>query len=174
VVTRAGNAVSANALYMWPHDFVNVLAGRLREDESRRFSRYLCLGQQPSDDEQFGAATAQVMGEALDPGVQRKRVRVIHAETPVTPEAAARRADLELRSALVDAWAAEYTVQGWRGSAGRLWRSNELVPIEDQLLDLSGAYLLVEVTYTLNASGTLSLLRFALPAAMDPNRSLGA
>ena len=61
-----------------------------------------------------------------------------------------------------------YKVQGWRQSSGALWVPNQTVRVIDPIIGFDREMLIVEVDYTLDASGTVATLSVSPPEAVLP------
>lgn len=156
---------SANGLSMRPFQSVNVLSGRVKRDESNRYSTYTVRGQAKGTDENFGRAAAQVTATIEDSGVTRYRPLIMSGQTDMTTAVATGQAMKERQSRLASAFEAEYEVAGWKGSAGELWRENRTVQVSDDLLSISQPLLVFAVNYTISDNGTRATLRLILPEA---------
>ena len=66
------------------------------------------------------------------------------------------------------ALASTYKVQGWRQSTGALWVPNQTVRVIDPIIGFDREMLIVEVEYSLDASGTVATLSVAPPEAVMP------
>lgn len=61
-----------------------------------------------------------------------------------------------------------YTVPGWRGASGALWRPNTLARVDDAFLGIARELLIVSVTFLLSAEdGTVTELEVAPPEAFE-------
>lgn len=156
-----------NTLAKQRQQATNVLGGRVRRDESNRYSSYTVRGQAKGTDESFGREVAHVSATAEDSGVTRYRPLIMSGQTDMTPQIAAGQAMKERQSRLVSAFEAEYEVHGWKGAAGELWRENRVVDVGDDLLSISQPLLVFAVTYTITDNGTRATLKLILPEAKE-------
>ena len=58
---------------------------------------------------------------------------------------------------------ASYTIQGWRQSDGTLWRPNQFIRVEDEILKRSDLMLVTKIIFQLSASGMITTLEVSLP-----------
>lgn len=156
---------TANGIVKRKNNPTNTLAGRVKRDESNRYSSYTVRGQAKGTDENFGRAAAQISATVEDSGVTRYRPLILSGQTDMTPAIAAGQAMKERQSRLASAFEAEYEVVGWKGSAGELWRENRTVQVSDDLLSISQPLLVFAVNYQISDNGTRSTLRLILPEA---------
>ena len=77
------------------------------------------------------------------------------------------RAQWEASTRAGRALTARYTVQGWRGAKGELWRPNTLVKVEDEWLGIERDLLIVSCTYKLSDNGTITELQLAPKEAYE-------
>lgn len=111
-----------------------------------------------------GAQTLQRRGEgrATDPEVTRYRPRVVVSEGQAEGVSMQDRANWEVRIAAGKSRRVRYTVPGWRGREGALWRPNTRVKVQDAYLDLDRELLISNVTYSLGLDGgTLTEIQVA-------------
>jgi prophage tail gpP-like protein len=71
------------------------------------------------------------------------------------------RADHEVRVAAGKSRRVRYTVPGWRGSSGALWKPNTKVWVEDAFLELERELLISNVVFSLTDQGTVTELQVA-------------
>lgn len=105
---------------------------------------------------------ARTEGRATDPDVERYRPRVVIAEAQGEGITFAQRAAMEVRLAAGKSRRVRYTVPGWRGAGGALWRPNTRAMVEDAYLELARELLIANVTFSLGADGgTVTELQLA-------------
>ncbi|MGY6214992.1 phage baseplate assembly protein [Methylolobus aquaticus] len=169
VLSRTAGAVTRNEIIVMPGQQVNALGASYRNDESHRFNTYRVIGQAAPTDDSFGLDAAQIMAEVTDPDIGRNRLKIITAETGLTTVQAQTRAIQERQAAIAESFGIEYIVQGWRGSAGALWRENERVNVRDDILGVRRQLLVDTVNYIQDESGgTTCRLALVLPEARMP------
>lgn len=95
---------------------------------------------------------SQGQARARDAEVTRHRPRLLIAEAAAAPGAPnfQTRADWEVRTAAARSRRVTYTVPGWRGPQGALWRPNTLVWVRDKFLDLDREMLVAAVIFRLD------------------------
>jgi prophage tail gpP-like protein len=157
LLTRAGQGgEAAGALRLGGQDG-NIRRANGSFDFKERHSVVVVRGQAE------GSATGgQGQARATDPDVTRYRPRVVLAEGQGEGVTFQDRATWEVRVAAGKGRRVRYTVPGWRGRSGALWRPNTRAMVEDAYLDLSRELLISNVTYSLTPDGgTLTELQLA-------------
>jgi prophage tail gpP-like protein len=105
---------------------------------------------------------------ATDPAIRRHRPRVIVAEAAGDAPAFRDRAAWEVRHAAGQGTRVAYTVPGWRGARGALWRIGTMVPVTDAWLGAETELLVATVLFSLTArEGSLTEVELTLPDAYD-------
>lgn len=157
LLTRAGEGgEAAGALRLGGEDG-NIRRANGSFEFQERHSLVVVRGQAE------GSSTAgQGQARATDPDVTRYRPRVVVSEGQGEGVTFQDRANWEVRVAAGKSRRVRYTVPGWRGRTGALWRPNTRVMVQDAYLDLSRELLISNVTYSLsNEGGTLTELQVA-------------
>ena len=134
----------------------NVLAANSNFEYTNRFSRYIVQSQNPNAGMAIWHGSAR--GEFFDHAVKRYRPILLPAEGLASNAICKKRAQLEASVRAAKSNILNVTVQGWRQrtSAGTLWQSNYLVPVDIFPLFIDSTLLIVEVNYTQNnEDGTL-------------------
>lgn len=108
-------------------------------------------------------------GRAADPVVTRYRPKVSHTKTQSGGASVREQAEWMMRVARAKADQVKHTVQDWRaGDEAKLWRTNELVLVEDRYAGLNGDMLIGRIEFSYGEKGghrtTLGLYG---PAAFD-------
>ncbi|MBX9595012.1 MAG: hypothetical protein K2X46_11650 [Roseomonas sp.] len=164
----------------------NVRRARGTFDHSQRFSEVIVRGQ--GEGQSLGRGlfdvtnparpvviegantvmTARAQGRATDAAIRRSRPRVVIAEAAGEGPSFQDRASWECRNAAGKGTRIAYTLPGWRGSFGRLWRTNTKVPVLDRYLGVDEQLLVCGVVYSLTPSeGSLTEVEVTLPDAYD-------
>ncbi|SMF77459.1 Mu-like prophage tail protein gpP [Tistlia consotensis] len=156
LLTRAGLGGTAAGALQLGGERGNVLRASGTFSHRERFSQYVVRGQQEGTDTLTAAEAAAPEARVTDAAISRWRPTIILAETQGDGATFAERAAWAARVAAGRTRRARYTVQGWRGSSGRLWRPNTLVQVTDSYLDLARELLITAVTWTLSEQGTLT------------------
>jgi len=165
VLSRVGTQQAASGFT----EGINVEAANVVYSMDQRFSEYVALIQSVDVFEDTGNG-GNLLGYAYDQFVSRHRRRVIIAEAPGGGQnIALLRAQWEAarrfgRSSLV-----QIVTDSWRDSAGALYTPNTLVPLSLPALKTTGkTWLIGEVTYRQDASGTHADLMVMPPEAFTP------
>jgi len=112
--------------------------------------------------------TARAQGRATDAAIRRSRPRVVIAEAAGEGPSFQDRASWECRNAAGKGTRIAYTLPGWRGSFGRLWRTNTKVAVLDRYLGVQEQLLVCGVVYSLTpGDGSLTEVEVTLPDAYD-------
>lgn len=164
----------------------NVRRARATFDHSNRFSTVAVRGQ--AEGEALGRGLyditnraqprlieggervlrARGQGRATDPAITRHRPRVIIAEHAGEGPSMQDRAAWEVRNAAGKGTRIAYTLPGWRGESGELWRTNTTVPVVDQWLGVEVELLVCGVVFSLTPTdGSLTEVEVTLPDAYD-------
>lgn len=164
VLTRAGAESATTAIRLGD----NVLAGEITVDVAGVFSEYRCKGQRDGNDDDNGLAIVQAFGSTTDPGVTRRRVMVLHAETKASSADCKRRAQWEAAARVGRSVKLRFDLAGWRQDAGgELWATNLLVAVDDERLGVRAPLLVSSVRYRQDAGGTVCRLEVVPPAAFE-------
>ncbi|WP_338664988.1 hypothetical protein VQH23_07385 [Pararoseomonas sp. SCSIO 73927] len=103
--------------------------------------------------------TLRGQGRARDAEIGRYRPKVIIAETQGGGASFQERAEWDVRVAAGRSRRPTYTVPGWRGSTGALWRPNTMVPVADAYLDVREELLVAGVKWAVTQDGSLTELQ---------------
>ena len=107
-------------------------------------------------------------GRAEDAAIGRFRPRVIVGETAGEAGTFEARAKWEVRHAAGQGTRVAYTVPGWRGASGALWRTNTLAAVSDRWLGVEASLLVATVVFSLTPSdGTVTEVEVTLPDAYE-------
>ncbi|HLJ64913.1 MAG TPA: hypothetical protein VKT70_12445, partial [Stellaceae bacterium] len=121
--TRAGAARPNTVIRLGE----NALRLSGRRSDRERFQSYLVIGQGAANNGTAPAAAYGPKGMAEDPGITRYRPFIVAAEIAGSdPALYTQRAQWEASVRYGRAWRFSYRVQGWRDSAGQLWRPNAM------------------------------------------------
>lgn len=115
-----------------------------------------------------GLIAARSQARQADQAIGRYRPRVIVAETAGAAQSFADRAAWEVRAAAGRSVRVAYTLPGWRGASGALWRTMTLARVTDRFLGVDADLLISGVVYSLTPQGgSLTELEVTLPDAYD-------
>lgn len=135
-----------------------------------RFSTYQVSGQRSGNDDDFGAATTTALrAKTADAAISRYRPMAVQQTGQATGESCIARAEFEARQRAARTDETTYTVWGWRQGDGTLWQPNQRVIVFDPICGFDNRELLIsEVSFSKDASGTLTELRVGPPDAYLP------
>lgn len=157
ILTRAGEGGdAAGALRLGGNDG-NILRANGSFDVAQRHDVVVVRGQAQGESEDAPQGEAR----ARDEDILRYRPKVILAEAQGEGVTFQDRATHEVRVAAGKSRRVRYTVPGWRGSSGALWRPNTKVWVEDAFLELERELLISNVTFSLTDQGTVTELQVA-------------
>jgi prophage tail gpP-like protein len=141
----------------------------VRFSDRERFSHYIVLAQTPGGSGDIDAErSAGIVGDDFDPGIQRYRPLIVFAEEPLSDILSLNtRARWEATVRQARGRRADYTVQGWRDSAGALWAPNRLVRVEDDFAGLHEDMLIAGVRLRLDDDGERAVLTVVGARAFD-------
>jgi len=163
LLTQASDVKSSNII-----DGSNVLSARMVLDESNKYSKITVKGQARGSDDVNGIRATQLSASAEDETIGRTRELIIHAQNDATNADVKKLAEWEVAARSAKGFGISYTLQGWKGSAGKMWFENQLVPVRDKVLKVSDEYLIVSVEYVIGKGGTVVNLELADPNAYVP------
>lgn len=163
ILSRTGKRKAAGGIALG----VNVEAATLSLTMDQRFSEYVVINQ--------GALAVQELkiGPDVfafkDPLVPRLRPKYLLVENQDAEYVVAKaKAQWEMNRRLGRAHVLSVTVSSWRDSAGRLWEPNTLCHLSlDRLGVVDKTWLIGEVTYQRDSSGTHAQLTLMPPQAFD-------
>lgn len=184
VLTRAGaagsgagrivmgkNVLAARAVFNWQERHSDVFVAGASEGGSVGDAIYATA---PGGTEftliegQPGRGARGAKARARDTKVQRYRPKLILAEGAAGPAALQVRADWEVRVAAGRSAELTYTLPGWRGASGAIWKPNTIVRVEDRRLDIDREMLISAVKLILDGQrGSRSELTLVPPDAFD-------
>lgn len=132
----------------------NILEVKAKYSLKERYSKYLVEGQREGYDSPPSTSDTH-----YDPSVKRFRPLTILADEQADKRYCKARAAWEATTRAGKASPIVITVQGWTMPNGRLWRPNFLYNVNAPSVRVNNVELLVaEISYTLNDSGTKTVL----------------
>ena len=179
VLSRTGSEAQAGVLEM-PGTLSRL---GVRQDVSKRFSRYVVLSQvgsassaMPSPDPEAmaaeppgGGVQPAVNAVALDARVPRYRPHILQAEEAATAAEAQTRADWQRSHAVGRSLTVTLTVPGtWRDEAGALFRTNRRQQVRAERYGLDDELLIVSVAYGLDRNGRHTTRTLGPPEGYTP------
>lgn len=115
-----------------------------------------------------GLLAARSQARQVDEAIGRYRPRVVVAETAGAAQSFADRAAWEVRAAAGRSVRVQYTLPGWRGASGALWRTMTLARVKDRFLGVDADLLISGVVFSLTPQGgSLTEVEVTLPDAYD-------
>jgi prophage tail gpP-like protein len=155
----------------------NVLAAEIKHSHAELYSSITVKGQASGAsaseyDLSHAAAESSVERKEIGAsrrmsGVDRHRPLVIVAETQADAARCRQRAEWEAGSREAKSKKISVTVQGWRQSDGQLWQINQTVQLVAPWLRADGRWLISELNYTLDETGTKTVLTLVGVKAFD-------
>ena len=144
---------------------VNVLEGSRAIDSSKMYSDYVVLGQAANVTSELPVSSNHLRAEVRDSSCRRSRCLVQLEKGNASTEILRKRVGVLKAVSGGEADILNYKLQGWRQRSGSLWKVNCSVKVIDSLMevDLSRSWIIVEVTYSLSASGTTCSLQLKNP-----------
>lgn len=139
----------------------NILSARAEFSWKERFSKYTVKGQDTGNDDQNGAAVAQISGAVTDETINRYRPLIVLAESHGSGVTLRDRAEWERNVRAGRGARGTISVQGWRHAGGDIWRPNTLVRVVSPMIYLDADMLIVGCAYTLDEGGTRTELSIA-------------
>lgn len=139
----------------------NILSADIALDYKDTFSSYTAKGQRSGNDFDEAGSNISISSSVTDNTVKRNRNLIIQMSGQISTLDCKQRVTYEKVFRAAKALETTYTVQGWRQGDGSLWQPNTLVRVIDSVIGLDVEWLIVEVTYKLDSSGTVTTLRVA-------------
>ena len=135
----------------------NIKNANASFEGSKLFKYYKCIGHQKGTTGNAGAKS-QTDGKGEDKDVTRMRFKVLSADNHATNDDCNQAAQNEADYQRAQFKKVTYTVVGWRQSNGSLWKINQVVRVDDDMLDLHEEMVIQKVVYNLSSSGTTTQL----------------
>ena len=172
-ITRGGRAGQATETL---ETGCNILAGEIRNSHAELYSSITVKGQASgaSADEYdltraapSGSVSAGPAATSRMSGIGRHRPLIIVSETQADAARCRQRAEWEAGNREAKSKKISVTVQGWRQSDGQLWQINQAVPLIAPWLRSDGQWLISALVFTLDESGTKTVLTLVNKNAFD-------
>lgn len=169
VLAQAASVVAASGFT----EGQNVQFASMTFSSDQRFSDYQCFMQSMDVLGDIGEG-GNLLATAKDPGMARHRLRMIISESPGGGlDFAQKRVTWEANRRIGRSAQLHVVTDGWRDGAGALWAPNTLVPLSLPTLkcgseDEKALWLVTEVTYRRDNSGTTCALTIMRPEAFLP------
>lgn len=150
---------------------VNMKKFNSKHSWKERYSEIVMKGQVPGDDQENGAAAAQLKAAAKDGEIARYRPLVVIAEHGTSTKSLAERAAWEVKVRMGRGKRGGCTVVGWRtgedGQEGPLWQPNTLVQVTSERMNIDMELLIISCSYQLTEQGKVTDLTFARREAFE-------
>lgn len=176
VITRTGSEKADSSIVhisegAWAKN--NVLEAHVSYDESQRFYEYRIHSQDnPSanpTNTKTNKSVSSKLGVAHDDAIRKSRFLDLDAESTGDNTILKRRAEWEANIRKARSMTYSCTLQGHTSSsAGKPWKPNLLVQVEDQFALIISDLLIKSVEYTLDEGGTKTQLEIVSPNSYDP------
>lgn len=166
VVQSIGNGSSTGRLVHKLSDGKgnNILSGSGTYSSRECFRDYYVKSQMAGSDEIGGEDITGIEGHAVDSEIKRYRPIVLTAESSMDAGTAQTRAEWERSNRRGKGQNWEFTVQGWRNSAGNLWAPNSFVTVDDDFIRIKGQLIISGIKLSAG-SGTKTALKVSPPDA---------
>lgn len=139
----------------------NILSADSPLDYKDIYSSYTAKGQRSGNDYDEAASNVGISANIAEKTVTRNRNLIIQMSGQINAIDCKQRVTYERVYRAAKALETTFTVQGWRQGDGSLWQPNTLVRVIDSVIGLDVEWLIVEVNYKLDNSGTITTLRVA-------------
>ena len=116
-----------------------------------------------------GAVQTAQRVETRDPDVPRYRPHIGLAESQMTLDQMRHRVEWQKRFAFGQSIAATITVPGWRQPNNTLWRVNQMVAVDCEMLGVKQDLLISAITWSLSEAGHETEFTLNPPAAFEPD-----
>lgn len=150
------------------------------EDYSGRYSQYICRGQPRGNGSTWTKDNIQLLGEAIDAGIDRYRPLVLIAEKKMTATEIAKRAAWEAQVRAGRAIKSDVTVRGWyqdpeNEEGSRPWEIGEIVELIDESWKINAELVISSVSFSLaEGAGRITTLELSPPEIFkaDPGETI--
>lgn len=153
----------------------NIISASATLTEAERHSPVIVRGQSSKG---VGAGALRPEGRAIDPGVTRKRPRIIVHESETTAEKLKERAERRVAHAAGYGRTAQVVVSGWRDQGGRIFEPHFLIMLADPRIYCNQVMGIQSVTLTQSIAaggpGTRATLSLVDPQALNGEAGDGA
>lgn len=177
VITTAGKGGQSGTVLAMGS---NILSASIDRDFSQSYSSVTVKGQVSAADlSQFDLSSAspsytdKKTATPVPGGVNRHRPLVLVSETQADGERCRKRAENEQARRKGKEIKISITVQGWRQDDGSLWTINQMVQLVDPYLRADGWWLISEVAFQLDESGSITKLTLCSPEGYSPKGKKG-
>ncbi|MBK68028.1 MAG: hypothetical protein CMP22_07865 [Rickettsiales bacterium] len=148
----------------------NVASIEVNQDFTDRFSEYKVVGQSQGDDSLFGVDASSPTGKATDRRIKRYRPLTIQHDENTTYSIAKKRAEWEATVRATRSLNISVSVPLWTISedSNVLWQVNQIVSLKADQIGLSGNFLISSLRFSLDESGSKTILDLVRPDAYQP------
>lgn len=176
IITRAGLGGASYDTLTWGK---NLLSFDYEHSAANTFSEITIKGQGGGAD--AGRLSLATVGERVMPKATvkaapsariagasaRHRPLIMQAEDQADAERCKRRAEWEVGTREAKSKKVQCKVQGWRQSNGDLWAINTTAQVISPFTDIASEWIIANITYSLDQSGTITDMMLYSPAAFD-------
>lgn len=136
---------------------INIKQAVLTEDHTERFHSYIIKSQTATSQQwDMTQAIATPSAKAFDKNIRKARTKVLMAENGASLGECKKRAQWQRNIAEARSLVLNIVVQGIEHAPGQLWCVNRLVKVIDEKLDINDAFLIAEITYSLDSEDGLT------------------
>jgi prophage tail gpP-like protein len=162
-LTRAGTNSLADSLVLGE----NIKEGSLEQNNMDRFSIYHVKGQGAGGDTLSLGDFTQPSGSQEDEIINRYRPIVILSDQASNNAECRNFARWEARVRAGRSRLPSYIVQGWTMADGNPWPLNSLVEVVDDFIGISEKFIISDISFTLDQSGSETGLNLVKPETYD-------
>ena len=161
-LTRAGKERIATPLILGE----NILSAEGAFSMRERFSHYHTIGQQQGWEENNGAASAHIAGQAEDVAM-RYRPTVLDVDNVTGKAKIQQHAEWQRNVNYGRSRQVTYTVNGWQHEDD-IWRTNRLVKVIDGYMGIVDQWLMIrDIEFVLDEKGQRTMLTLVPPEGLD-------
>ena len=136
-----------------------------KQNADKVFSEYIMVGQSTNALSELSTSANQSKAVEKNASVTRPRSQAVQVSGNVSTTSLRKRVAMQRDVSVGASDSVSYTMTGWRQKNGSLWKINQLVKIQDDILGLDVEWLVTAVNFEISNGGTLVTIGCQSPLA---------
>ncbi len=136
-----------------------------KQNADKVFSEYIMVGQSTNALSELATSANQSKAVEKNASVTRLRAQAVQVSGNVSATSLRKRVTMQRDVSIGASDSASYSMTGWRQKNGSLWKINQLVKIQDDVLGLDVEWLVTAVNFEISNGGTLVTIDCQSPLA---------
>lgn len=136
-----------------------------KRNADKIFSEYVMVGQSTNATSELSTSANQSKAVEKNASVTRPRTQTVQVSGNVSATSLRKRVAMQRDVSIGASDSASFTMTGWRQQNGDLWKINQLVKIQDDVLGLDVEWLITSVNFEISNGGTLVSIDCQSPLA---------